>query len=97
VPTYEWQRAFGRDFAAMGVGRQQAFLRAVSELVEDLDARRPPRSRLPVKGVRGYQGVFEMSWAPNGRATFHYGEEKAPGHPHIVWRRIGTHDILRRP
>ena len=76
---------------------QQAFLQAVSELVEDLRGGRQPRPGLRVKGVRGYEGVFEMTWAPNGRATFNYGEARLPGHPHIVWRRIGSHDILRRP
>ncbi len=28
---------------------------------------------------------------------FHYGEEVRLGEPHIVWRRIGTHDIFRQP
>lgn len=97
MPTYEWLRSFGRDFAAMDGPLQEAFLRAVSELVEDLRGDRQPRPGLRVKGVRGYEGVFEMTWAPNGRATFNYGEERLPGHPHIVWRRIGSHDILRRP
>jgi hypothetical protein len=26
-----------------------------------------------------------------------YGPEVLAGQPHIVWRRIGTHDIFRRP
>lgn len=30
------------------------------------------------------------------RATFEYGDEIL-GEPHIVWRRIGTHDVFRRP
>jgi hypothetical protein len=38
-----------------------------------------------------------MSWAPDGRATFEYGDEVHPGQPHIVWRRVGTHSIFRRP
>ena len=28
--------------------------------------------------------------------TFEYGDE-IQGQPHIIWRRIGTHDIFRRP
>ena len=35
-----------------------------------------------------------MTWAPDGRATFSYGETVRDGHVHIVWHRIGTHDIL---
>jgi len=37
------------------------------------------------------------SWSGDGRATFHYGPEQRPGEPHIVWRRIGGHDILKNP
>jgi hypothetical protein len=38
-----------------------------------------------------------MTWAADGRATFEYGQEIRPGEPHIIWRRIGTHDIFRQP
>ncbi len=50
-----------------------------------------------MKGVRGLNAVFEMTWAPDGRATFSYGEEQRSGEPHIVWRRVGTHAILKSP
>jgi len=50
-----------------------------------------------VKGVKGASGVFEMSWASDGRATFQYGSELIKGQTHIIWRRIGTHDIFKRP
>lgn len=46
---------------------------------------------------KGHRGVWEISWAYDGRATFEYGPEVEPGNAHIVWRRIGTHAILRRP
>ena len=55
------------------------------------------KGRLRVKGVRGASGIFEMTWAPNGRATFHYGEPIKEGEPHLVWRRVGTHDTLSEP
>ena len=58
MPTYEWRRLFGREFAAMDGHQQQAFLRAVSELVDDLGEGRTPRSRLRVKGgARPRRGV----------------------------------------
>jgi hypothetical protein len=47
--------------------------------------------------VQGYPGVWELTRAPNGRATFEYGDELRSGDPHIVWRRIGTHSIFRKP
>jgi hypothetical protein len=47
--------------------------------------------------MQGHPGVWEMSWAPDGRATFEYGDEVHAGEAHIVWRRVGTHAIFRRP
>jgi hypothetical protein len=70
---------------------------AVAMLVDDLRVGGRPRPTLRVKRVITHPGVWELSWAPDGRATFTYGEEQIPGHPHIVWRRIGTHDIFRNP
>lgn len=40
---------------------------------------------------------MEMTFAPDGRATWQFGDEAKAGHVHIVWRRIGTHDIFRSP
>ena len=59
----------------------------------------PPRfdPALRVKRVHGHEGVWELAWAPNGRATFAYGTEVWPGEPHIIWRRIGDHSILADP
>ena len=97
MPTYAWERVFGREFAALDSDSQEAFLAAVAQFVEDLQHGRPARRSLRVKPVRGRDGVFEMTWAGNGRATFAYGEEQRPGQAHIIWRRIGSHDIFRRP
>ena len=40
---------------------------------------------------------WEMTWAPDGRAVFRIGDSIRPGDPHIVWERIGGHDILDQP
>ena len=53
--------------------------------------------RLRAKRVQAYDGVWEVTWAPDGRATFQYGPERRPGEAHVVWRRIGTHEIFRAP
>ncbi len=55
------------------------------------------RRGLRVKAVQGAAGIFEMTWAPDGRATFQYGEERRPGDRHVIWRRIGTHDVFVQP
>jgi hypothetical protein len=38
--------------------------------------------------------MFELTWAGDGRATFSYGRSIREGEPHIVWHRVGTHDVL---
>jgi hypothetical protein len=55
----------------------------------------PPALR--VHRVQGHDGVWELTWAPDGRATFSYGPEVRPGEPHVMWRRIGDHSILSDP
>jgi hypothetical protein len=54
--------------------------------------------RLRVKRVQGRPGVWEMmTWAADRRATFEYGPEAIAGEPHVIWQRIGTHNVFRRP
>jgi hypothetical protein len=54
-------------------------------------------ARLRLKRVQGHPGIWEITWAPDGRATFEYGPEVIPGESHIIWRRIGSHDIFQDP
>jgi len=96
VPTYDALPRFFRDLKSLRSAELTAFYRAVRLLADGVDSRRFDPS-LRVKRVQGSPGVWEMTWAPDGRATFHYGEEVRPGKAHIVWRRIGTHSILRTP
>jgi hypothetical protein len=94
VPTYERSDRFDRDYEALTPEQRHRFQRAVRKFVEDLEGGRGFRSGLRVKGVQGSPGVFEMTWAGDGRATFSYGEPVRAGEPHIQWRRVGTHDVL---
>jgi hypothetical protein len=75
--------------------RQRFQAVVLGEFVVDLKAGQF-RPGLRVKRVRSTAGVWEMTWAPDGRATFEYGDEMNPGEPHVIWRRVGNHDILRR-
>jgi hypothetical protein len=97
LPTFEWLARFRADFDALTPEQQTAFLVAVTQLVDDLRSGRHLRKGLRVKGLQGAAGIFEMTWAPDGRATFEYGSPIAGNEPHVVWRRIGTHSVLDRP
>jgi len=97
LPTFETPAQFDREFAKLTATQQEAFKRAVGVFVADLRAGRSFSRGLRVKRLQGKTGVFEMTWASNGRATWQYGPEQQPGEPHVIWRRIGTHDIFRSP
>lgn len=97
-PTYEAPRRFLREYARLSRDQRKAFARARSKLVVAL--RETPPSfppELRVKRVQGVRGVWELTFAPDGRATFGYGPPRLGGNPHVVWRRVGTHDVLRDP
>jgi hypothetical protein len=97
LPTFRWLARFRADFNRLTPSQQAAFLAAVTHFVEDLASGGQFRKGLRVKGVHGAPGIFEMTWAPDGRATFGYGESVRPGEAHVIWRRIGTHDVLGQP
>jgi hypothetical protein len=86
-----------RDYARLSQAERDAFREARKQFVDDLRSRRGFRPGLRVKGVQGALGVYEMTWAGDGRATWQYGPTQIPGETHIVWRRIGTHDIFKQP
>lgn len=95
MPSHERARRFERDWAALRPSERERFRKAFARFDEDLVKHRFRRG-LRVKRVLGTDRVFEMTWAPNGRATFELDESVA-GDSHVVWRRIGTHDVFRRP
>lgn len=96
MPTYEATPRFTTDLDRLTPEQRRRFRQAVNAFVDDLRTGRF-RPGLRVKGVRSAPGVFELTWDGNGRATWQYGPEIVNGAQHIIWRRIGTHDILAGP
>ena len=70
------------------------FGRAVKKFIADLKRGEGFRKGLRVKGIRGWPAMYEMTWAPDGRAVFSYGETIKDGETHIVWHAVGGHDVL---
>jgi hypothetical protein len=97
LPTFAWLARFAKDFGSLTPGQQAVFLAVVAQFVADLQSGRGFRKGLRVKAVKGAAGIFEMTWASDGRATFEYGNEVRGGVPHIMWRRIGTHSAFKMP
>jgi hypothetical protein len=97
MPTYRVLPRFKNDFKKLSADEQERFREAVIKFIDDLRRGRGFRPSLRVKGVQGAPGIYEMTWAPDSRATFHYGEPIREGEVHVVWRRVGTHAILATP
>jgi hypothetical protein len=98
MPTFEVTERFKKDYADLDPEDRKRFERVVREqFVADFDRGQGFRPGIRFRGVQGTRGVYEMTWAPDGRATWQYGAERSPGMPHVIWRRIGTHDVFRTP
>ncbi|HEY7036833.1 MAG TPA: hypothetical protein VH482_36230 [Thermomicrobiales bacterium] len=93
MPTHEEEDAFWRDFDRLSAVQKAEFNAAVAKFVADL-RRGSFRKGLRIKRVQGRPDTWEMTWADDGRAFFTYGSPLRPGDPHIVWLRVGTHDIF---
>jgi hypothetical protein len=96
LPTYQRLSRFDQDFAALTREERERFIAALEKFVADLRRGRF-RAGLRVRGIEGAPGIFDMTWAPDGRATFEYRPEVKPGEPHIIWRRVGGHDVFAAP
>ena len=97
MPTFRTLPRCRQDFEALSDDEKKRFLQAVEKFVEDLDRGRGFRPGLRVKGIQGARGIFEMTWADDGRATFEYAAPVKAGQVHVVWRRIGGHTIFSSP
>lgn len=98
MPTYEISERVLREFRTLSLDDQRRFLRALREFVAALREDPPAFApRLRVKRVQGHPGVWELSFAPDGRATFCYDEERERGEAHVIWRRIGDHSVFADP
>jgi hypothetical protein len=97
MPTFVRLPRFDADWRRLHDDQRARFRAAVAGFVEDLRNGDGFRPGLRVKRVQGTDDVWEMTFAPDGRATWQYGDEVVAGEAHVVWRRIGTPEVLRRP
>ncbi len=99
MPTHFENPSFLRDLRRLTPAQVSLFEVRLQQFVADLSDMEEGRlswfrSALRVKKVKGASGSYEMTWAPDGRATFAWGLQQTPGKRHVVWLRIGSHDIL---
>lgn len=97
MPTFERLPRFDADWRDLTEEQRGRFRVAVAAFVAHLVAGERFRPGLRVKRVAATGDVWEMTWAPDGCATWQYGAEVRTGEAHVVWRRIGSHAIFRNP
>ncbi|HEX8036442.1 MAG TPA: hypothetical protein VF510_21475 [Ktedonobacterales bacterium] len=98
MPTHDEFEQFLREYRAMPKQGRALFRKAVAHMNEDMKAGRPFCKSLRISALSEYSNIYEMTWdMPNGRATFMYGSPQLPREPHIIWRRIGGHEIYDNP
>lgn len=95
MARYVRTRRFEGDWQALTSEQRKAFVAALLNFDADLSGSEF-RPSLGVKAVQGAPGAFEMIWAPDGRATFEYGEPSSPERV-IIWRRVASQEDFRRP
>lgn len=93
MPMSEVDSRFLVEFQHLTPEQQQLFRDAVGTSVANLRTGAVGKG-LRAKRVRGRAGIWERAWADDGRATIFYGAMQQPGRAHVVWRRVGTHDIV---
>ncbi len=93
MPTHEERERFLNEYTRLRRAEQQQFKRAVAEFVTALKDHHPPPKKLGIERYERQSGIYEFHWSATGRALFRYGPEKTPGEPHVIWLRIGGHEI----
>jgi len=69
LPAYQRRLRFDKDLARLTAEDRKRFVEAAAKFVADLGRGRF-RAGLRVRGIEGAPGILEMTWAPDGRATF---------------------------
>jgi hypothetical protein len=94
VPTFATTPTFDAAYQDLSSEQKKRFKNKALELCDDLKAGRKPRRGLRVKGYKSRPGTLEMTWAPDGRAVFMFGDPVLDGEPHVIWLDVGGHEIL---
>jgi hypothetical protein len=98
MPTHEQDQSFWRDWRWLNRQQRRAFRKAAAALNDDLAAGSGIRASLRAHPMKNHPGIWGLTWQGNdGRATFRFGPEHTTGTSHVVWRRVGGHEIFENP
>ena len=83
-PTYDRTARFDRDWDGLSPTDREHFRQMVTKFVADLETG-GSRKGLRVKRVEGTPNVYVVTFAPDGRTTWEYGEPVLEGEHHAVF------------
>ena len=101
---FETTSAFDGDYRRLKREHAVAFKTVVREKFAPAcdahakDSTTPWPDSLRLKPMRSAPGILEMTWSfasPDGRATFEL--VTVAGELRCRWRRVGDHDVFKRP
>jgi hypothetical protein len=103
MPTWDKSGRFRREYDQLRDDEKMQFLDAVRRFVEDLRAWEAAemtglpgfQAGLRVKRFQGRRGVWELSWAGDGRSLWTFADPVVLGKAHVIWLRVGSHQIYR--
>lgn len=79
-------KRFVKDYAALPEELRERTERTISILLKE-----PHRPSLKIKKMEGRQNIWELRVSDNYRLTFQVSEDT------YILRRVGTHDVLKKP
>lgn len=98
MPAFDRLALFKRECRRLTPEQKARFKIAVAKLVAALKQTPPGLPGDPLaRPLAGHHGLYELRFAPNGRATFMFGAPVRGDQPHVIWRRIGGHEVMDRP
>ena len=101
MPTHEELERFRHEYRRLSRDQRAQFRTALRRFRDALQAwelrgmRGPPEfpAGLRVKAFYAEE-CWELTWAADGRALWNYGAKRREGRCHIVWLRVGSHEIF---
>ena len=94
MPTYERSPEFIELYQRLTAEQKALFRTAVKKFRDGLGRCQGFRKGLSIKGLKGAPGMFELTWAPDGRAVFSFGKSLRQNERHVSWHAVGTHGVL---
>ena len=106
MPHFSREHRFDADMQRLNETQRRQFRAALHTFIKSLSQWEadgcpwPPPfpAALRIKDIQRRSGIRELTWeAKDGRCTWRFGEQRELGKVHVVWRRIGGHEIFDDP